>query len=362
MNRWPIRLRLAVWSGTLTLALLVLFGIGSAWNLYHEQLDALTIETHKPSAKEKTEALEIVGDLMRGYLVLLPVASVLAAAGSWWIAGQALRPLHDVTAAAECIHAQSLDQRIPEPASEDEVRRLTIVLNSMLDRLRRSFEQARHFAADASHELKTPLTIMRGEIEEQIRQCPPSDTERATFLERLLGQTQRLAAICTDLLFLARLDAGNVAIDAQPIDLTALCEELADDSTLIASERGIRMDTNLASNVWISGDPSSIHRALLNLLQNAIQYNEPNGSVRMQLLTDKQAIVRIENTGPGIPESEIANLFTRFHRGANHRGQTAGHGLGLNICREIVLQAGGHVALVHSRPGSTLFEVRLPIS
>lgn len=361
MKRWPIRLRLAVWSGILTLALLVLFGAGSAWNLYDEQLDALTIETHEASVKEKAEAQEIVGDLMRGYIVLLPVASILAGAGCWWIAGQALRPLQHVTAVAEHIHAHSLDQCIPEPKGEDEVRRLTIVLNSMLDRLRRSFEQARHFAADASHELKTPLTIMRGEIEEQIRHCPPTDGDRAVFLEQLLGQTHALTAICTDLLFLARSDAGPMETEAQPIDLTKLCEEIVDDATLIADGQNIRICADLAVGVRVSGSPSAIYRALLNLLQNAIQYNKPDGRVQVRLFSDRLAVIQIENSGPGIPEWEVTKLFTRFHRGADHRGHTVGHGLGLSICQAILVQAGGQIRLLHSRPGSTVFEVRLPL-
>jgi signal transduction histidine kinase len=171
VKNWPLRNRLALWTAFLLTVELIIFGIASGWTIYQEQLEAFREIKGQPSSPIviRKEAAELIFDLARAYMAALPVAVVVAALGVWWITRKALQPLQAVAAAAEQIQPKALDQRLPEPSAHDEIGRLVRVVNQVFDRLERSFAQATRFSSDASHELKTPLTIMRGEIESALR-------------------------------------------------------------------------------------------------------------------------------------------------------------------------------------------------
>src|SRR5271165_1773047 len=191
-----------------------MFGVASGWVIYQEQLEAfreIKDQPYSPIVIRK-ESSELVVDLAGAYLTALPVAVLVAAFGVWWITGKALQPLQDVADAAEQIHAKALGQRLPQPSVHDEVGRLVHVLNDAFDRLERSFAQATRFPSDASHELKTPLTIMRGEIESALSsQLKIPEIEK--LLVDLLNQTQRLSRITDKLLLLSRADAGALILN-----------------------------------------------------------------------------------------------------------------------------------------------------
>lgn len=304
---------------------------------------------------------ETIGALLGAYGVALPVVLLVIATGSWWIARRALAPVVAITAAARAITADKLAARLPAPRAEDEIARLTRVLNDMFDRLERSFAQARRFSADASHELRTPLTILRGEAEEALRTGGFS-AEQEKILISLLEQVGGLQKIADNLLLLSRFDAGKNPVQLAPLDFTALVSDAAEDAELLAAPAGLKVSAELAPGVCVAGDAVLLRRLLLNLVDNAVRYNRPGGEVQLALRRENStAVLTLANTGPGIPPERRGELFQRFFRLAADRNRaTGGSGLGLSLCREIATAHVGRIELVRSEADHTKFSVHLP--
>jgi signal transduction histidine kinase len=192
VKRWPLRSRLAAWTAFFLTVELIIFGLASGVVIFSDQLEAFREIRGDPTSPIviRKETAELVFDLATAYLTALPAAALAAAFGVWWITRKSLKPLQDVANAAEQIHAKALNQRLPQPAAQDELGRLVLVLNDTFERLERSFSQAMRFSSDASHELKTPLTLMRGEIESALR-TGSHNPETGNLLDNLLSQIQR---------------------------------------------------------------------------------------------------------------------------------------------------------------------------
>ncbi len=314
-------------------------------------------------AADLAAARETIGALLVAYGVALPVVLLVIAGGSWWIARRALAPVAAITAAARAITADKLAARLPAPRAEDEIARLTRVLNDMFDRLERSFAQARRFSADTSHELRTPLTILRGEAEEALRTGGFS-AEQEKILISLLEQVGGLQKIADNLLLLSSFDAGKNPVHLAPIDFTALVSDAAEDAELLAAPAGLKVSADLTPGVRVAGDTVLLRRLLLNLVDNAVRYNHPDGEVHLALRREESAaVLTVANTGPGIPPERRGELFQRFFRLAADRNRaTGGSGLGLSLCREIATAHGGRIELVGSEAGRTEFAVHLPTS
>jgi heavy metal sensor kinase len=363
VKRWPIRNRLALWTALFLTVELIIFGIASGWVIYNDQLEAFQEIRSKPTSPVVVtkETAELVFDLTGAYAAALAVAVPVAALGVWWITRKALQPLQEVASAAEHINAKALNQRLPEAPAQDEVGRLIQVLNHAFDRLERSFEQATRFSSDASHELKTPLTIMRGEIEAALK-TELRDPGMEPLLEGLLAETQRLCDIVEKLLLLSRADAGELTLATEILDFSSICRELVEDAQILAGPKRISTEFEIAPDIKVFGDEFYLRRVLLNLLDNAIKYNVAGGSLSISLTTSHPtAQLRISNTGPGILKEDEYRVFERFYRGdPSHSSEISGSGLGLSICREIVAAHGGQLWLEQHQPGWTAFTVSLP--
>jgi signal transduction histidine kinase len=310
-------------------------------------------------AMDMREPRASVSELVLGFLIALPVVLATTAIGGWWIARRALAPVASLTEAAEQITASDFEQRLPVPRNKDEIHRLTGVLNGMIERLETSFQQARRFSADASHELRTPLAVIRAGIESVLAKDNLSESQEKELLD-LLDETSRLAAISEKLLLLSRADAGRLELDLAPTDLSALLEEAVDEARLLGENTRVHLDARIPPGVTVCADNDRIMQVLRNLLENAVKYNRAQGRVHVELTPGEQEIlVRIENTGPTLRDDQKARIFERFYRGEMHR-PAHGHGLGLNLAREIARAHGGEVALVSSEHDATLFELRLP--
>jgi heavy metal sensor kinase len=363
VRHWPLRSRLALWTAALLSIELIIFGFVSGLVIYQEQLEAFReIRGHPDSPIIiRKEAFELIVDLAGAYVAALPVGVLAAAFGVWGITRRALRPLQEVADAADRIHVSALSQRLPQPPVNDEIGRLVRVLNDTFDRLESSFAQATRFSSDASHELKTPLTIMRGEIESALQTHRGNQTVEV-LLDGLLEQSQRLSAIVENLLFLSRADARALSVKPQSIDFSALCHDLVDDAEVLALRQHLVTRHEIAPNIRVKGDESYLRRVLLNLLDNAIKYNTEGGTVSISLAdSNSLALFRISNTGTEIPKEHEDRIFERFYRADPSRSsETVGSGLGLSICREIVLAHGGALWFERPRPGWTAFAFSLP--
>ena len=300
-----------------------------------------------------------VADVRDAYLTALPVLLALVAGGAWWLVRSALRPVQKISAAARQITAEHLDERLPVPIRRDELGQLTTVLNEMLERLDRGHTQAVRFTADASHELKTPLALIAAGLEELLRRRDLAPEVVAT-LGSLLDDNRRLAAVCQDLLVLARADAGRLALDRQPHDLRALIEAAVEDGRILGESRSIVFDLTLPPHAEEFVDARYFTRILLNLLSNAVKYNQDKGHVRVELTAEENewAIV-IANTGRGIAPEHQVKLFERFFR-ADNSATAPGHGLGLSLSRELARAHDGDLVLASSDAEWTTFRLTLP--
>jgi heavy metal sensor kinase len=313
--------------------------------------------------KDLKEARETLSDLGLAYLLALPFVLIAVGAGGWWIAHRAVAPVQAIAAQAEKISASDLHQRLPQFTSHDEIDHLARVLNAMFDRLQRSFAQVTRFTSDASHELKTPLALMRAEVEAALESANVASEQRH-LLSDLIEQCSQLSQIVDGLLFLSRADDRRLAIEQKPIDLVRLVGELREDAEILAAEGSLSLQCQMPAELIVHGDVRLLRRAVMNLIDNAIKYNRPGGSVTLSASAEgKNARLSIANTGRGLRIDVHQRVFDRFYRGdSSHSEETVGHGLGLSIAREIARAHGGDVTLVHSDSDATEFSIVLPIN
>lgn len=293
-------------------------------------------------------------------LMALPLAALLAAGGGWLLSGRVLRPVQRLTQTAESITAQGLDQRLALADEDAEFARLIKVFNAMLERLERSFQQATRFSADAAHELKTPLAILQGELEEALQEAETGSAQQQHYGE-LLAEVQRLKSIIRKLLLLSVADAGQLEVSTRPFALSAAVHELREDTEVLAPT--LQVAAEVEEGVWVQADPELLGQVLQNLASNAIKYNQPGGSIRYQLRRKTEvAHLMVTNTGAPVPAEDLGKVFQRFYRASKSRGRAIeGVGLGLSLAREIVRAHGGELALVASTAEGTTFVLSLPL-
>ena len=295
-----------------------------------------------------------------GMLAGLPVALGFALIGGRRLASLALRPVEEMTRATADITAAQLDRRVPVPPASDEIRRHAEVLNTTLDRLERSYHQSLRFSADASHELKTALTVMRSTIEDALAASTCTDSTRPV-LTTLLEQTRRLSDITSSLLLLARADAGALVMDKAEHDLSSLTEACVEDASIQAERCNVSVTCELPARAPAKVDVVRFYQIVSNLLDNAVKYNRPEGKVAVRL-SDASPFWRltVSNTGKDIPGEDIPHLFSRFFRAAQGTSPVPGHGLGLSLARELATAHGGDLQLIRSEQGWTEFSLMMP--
>lgn len=294
---------------------------------------------------------------------VLPVALLLAGGGGWLLARRALRPVERMAETARRISAEHLAARLDESGSGDELDKLARTLNEMLGRLDDSFRQVRQFSADASHELQTPLTILKGEMEVALRSLRTPEEYQKT-LHSALEEIDRIARLVEGLLLLARADAGVLRLDRQPLALAQLIKDVHGQVSPLARERGIALLLGPVEDVALRGDAERLRRLLLNLADNAIKYTPPGGQVTLSLQREGAwALLRVTDTGIGLPAEDQGRIFERFYRAAEARTRNAdGSGLGLCIARSIAEAHGGRIE-VESAPGQgSTFTLKLPVA
>jgi heavy metal sensor kinase len=301
--------------------------------------------------------------LFRSYLFLFaPLLLLIAAGGGYWISRRALAPVDALVRTARDVSGTNLSTRLEKLQTGDELQRLSDTLNEMLDRIEAAFSRVTQFTADASHELRTPVSLIRTEAELSLRRSR-SQTEYQDSLRHILLESERTTALIEQLLSLARADSGRETLQVQPVDLSTVLQGVADAWKQVAAIRDLRFSTNLPhSDAWVAGDENLLRRVADILLDNAFKYTLAPGSVSLSLEAhEHSAAITIQDSGIGIPQDEQAKIFERFYRVDKSRTRAqGGNGLGLSIAQWIVSQHHGSIA-VESRPGEgSIFRVELP--
>jgi two-component system OmpR family sensor kinase len=303
--------------------------------------------------------------LLRSMLLIAPVILAGAAVVGYWLAGTSLRPVEGIMDEVDAISdGRSLHRRLAVPISGDEMARLALTVNGMLARLEQSFASLHRFTADASHELKTPLMVLRAGVERALVH-PGIPAEILQSLDETLAQINQMSEMVENLLTLARADEGRAPLAVEEADLRDVVGDVAETAGMLGESSGITVRSEIpAEPVLMSMDRHRIREMLLNLVTNAIKYTPAGGTVALGLTQEDGAVVlSVADTGIGIAPGDLPHIFERFWRADPARSRTGdrpGTGLGLAITKWIAEAHGGSIT-VQSRPGrGSLFTVRLP--
>ena len=304
-------------------------------------------------AKQRLTSLLLIG---------IPAMLALLAASLWWLIGRALRPLENASRHLDQIAADNLAVRVPIDNPDDEVGRMVTVLNRMLDRLARAVSELQQFTADAAHELRTPVTVLRAGLEVALGRERSAGECRAALVEALAG-TECLARLADDLLTLARLEAAAAPRAVELVDLSDVLHELADASAERAAQHQVTIDVSAPSGLWVAGNAGDLYRLFNNLIDNALRHgtNGTPGEIALSAQREAEQIhVSVADTGPGIAPQDLSRICDRFYRGQGNRADAAGAGLGLNIAQEIARTHGGQIAAANREGGGCVVTVSLP--
>ncbi|MER5863480.1 HAMP domain-containing sensor histidine kinase [Kitasatospora sp. NPDC002040] len=337
------------------------FDLADLGDEHHQRVTTLTTDTptgpvtiRVGASLHTADTAEDLTTAALGGLSALLVATVGVV--TWKATGRALRPVEVIRSEVAAIGDRDLDRRVPDPGSDDEIARLARTMNDMLDRLEAAGVRQRRFIADASHELRSPLAVLRTQLE--VAHTHPDPAVRADLVAGALQDTDRLQSLATDLLLLARLDATGHGGPQEEIDLTGLVRTTVENR----GPQPHRVTLDLAAGLTTSGNPMWLGRLLTNLLDNAQRHARHHVTVRLAADSAAgQAVVDVTNDGPPIGAADREKVFERFTRLDDARSRNdGGTGLGLSIARDIATLHGGTLTIKDTTDGCT-FRIRLPI-
>ncbi len=336
---------------------------GSRTRLYAVPIKAGGVTRGYLEAGDSLEWLDQSMARLRWVLATMAGLGVLfALLGGWAIAGSALRPVSTMVGTARAIAlSRGFSRRLPDLGRRDELGQLAATFNEMLTSLDEAYKAQQRFVADASHELRAPLTAIQGNLELLERAAQMSDQERAETLSYLRKEAQRMGRLVGDLLVLARADAGQ-GIKMQPVELDRLLVETFQDARRLAPGRKISLLD--LDQIQVQGDPDRLRQLLVILVDNALKYTPDEGELQLALRTQQgSAVITVSDTGIGIASEDLPHIFERFYRADKARSrEQGGTGLGLAIAQWIVERHGGHVEVESTAGEGSTFVIRLPIA
>lgn len=348
-----LRGRVALWMFAASSLSLVIFAIAA--------YVVVRIEESVERADPAVAIAEARKQVLMPLAIAAPIGLALSVAGAMWLSRRALAPVDRVIAAAREITIENLDRRIDIPMRDDELRNLVLALNELLDRVERGHQALAMFAADASHELRTPIAAICNELEVALRR-PRSPEEWSRSAQTSLDELRRLARVMDSLLRFAQVDAAHSA-RTDDVELASLVDEVTAMHASSARAAGVELAVRCDTDAHVHGDADMLSTAISNLVANAIRYTPRGGTITATVeLGDDAAHVHVDDTGRGLAPGELEAIFTPFARGAQAKtADTNGLGLGLPIARKIAERHGGTIAANNRPTGGARFSIRLPL-
>ena len=316
------------------------------------------IETGAPY--EQVE--HVLRELLISLAVALPLIMGAAIGGGYLLMRNALHPMNEIATTAERITSRNLNERVPVVPTGDEVERMAVSLNRMMERLEDAFHHISRFSADAAHEIRTPLAIIRGELENAL-QAPGLTAELRETIGSALEETERLSRIVEQLLEMSRLEAGETLVERTRFDFADMTRTTVDQMRLLAEEKNLQLRFESTKPVDIEGDPLRLKQIVVNLVDNAIKYTPSGGWVSVSTFPqDGRVVLEVTDTGIGIPKDATSQIFDRFFRVDKARSrQLGGTGLGLAIVKSICSAYNGSVTVKSGEGTGAVFRVELPL-
>lgn len=298
-------------------------------------------------------------------LMLSPVVLVVGTLGGAWLSRRALNPVDQMTVAASSIGIENLSQRLAVPKTGDELQRLAETWNRMLSRLDGAVNRISRFTADASHELRTPLAVIRSTAEVTLRRSR-SGPEYEQALAQIASESEHMTALIEDLLFLARSDADSLALPMTEVRLAPLVAEVCTRLQVLAEQNHVRLDCRVLPRFasCIRGNKEAVRRLFLVLIDNAVKYSRPGGTVLVDLaLAEREVRFAVQDSGPGIPDSEVERIFERFYRSPGARQVSSrGSGLGLALAASIAHHHAARISVISTAGSGSTFTVAFPVT
>ncbi|HKE23449.1 MAG TPA: ATP-binding protein [Bryobacteraceae bacterium] len=338
--------------------------VDQAWLRFYSQ--GITVDGKPYTVQVAAPMYEAYESVERFGLILMlatPLLLLLASAGGYWLSRRALEPVDAISRAAQRISIENLAERLAVPNTGDQLQRLSETLNAMLARLASSVQRMKQFTADASHELRAPVSLIRTTAEVAVQRRDRPAAEYLQALDEILEESERTSQVVDNLMLLARADSGREVVEWAPADMESIVRSAIEQGEKLARNRALKFSSRLLqSPIEIQADADALRRALLILIDNAVKYTPEGGEVNIGLeAQDGFAVVSVADTGIGITEADMPHIFDRFWRADKARSREhGGAGLGLSIARWIVEQHGGSIE-VQSKPGKgSLFCIRIP--
>ncbi len=313
-------------------------------------------------ALSTAQTQEVVLASFRTLLVFLALSGVAVSfLLGWWLAGSAIQPVMSIIDQAETIEMTGEGHKLDAEAQTTEIGRLTSVLNSMLARIDSAFEAQRRFIGDVGHQIRTPLTVLRGDIDVAMRK-PRSQEQYQAILAESLEDLKEVTSLADDLIMLARGDSGVLSPHVERVVTSELLERVAERYRSAAEEKGIEIIVDADRRVLLSGDIKLLSRAIGNLVDNAVKYGKDTTAISLlaKPARDGRVILTVSDDGAGVLDEERTALFKRFVRGRSHRDHVPGTGLGLSITKAIIESHGGSVVYKDGVETGATFELVLP--
>jgi two-component system, OmpR family, sensor histidine kinase ArlS len=329
------------------------------WNKFETENDSVYILETAASVKDVYEDLDRLFYL---FLIIIPAGLIITGFAAYFISKAAFKPITQMSNTAKSISGENLDMRLELQESKDEVRALGETLNEMIERIDNTFRSQKRFVANASHEIKTPLTVIQTELE--ILEKKLNDADSQESLKNALSEIENLTKLTNSLLTIVKLDASQSRLNLSKIRIDELLADCVQTMNKAAMNKDIRINLSIEDAFEIEADNEKLKSVFLNLIDNAIKYSFPNSTilVRLEEILNDQTKIIIENSGPGILPQDIPYIFNRFYRSNDTRAEINGSGLGLAIAKEIIELHLGKITVESKTGEKTIFSVFLPRS